>query len=76
MGKFETGQVVVTAGVAAKMEHNPGFIKFILVSFKRYETCDWGNLCPDDAKMNDKAVKMVMIVFWRCMKMKNTAKYG
>lgn len=57
MCKFETGQVVVTAGVAAKMEHNPGFIKFILVSFKRYETCDWGNLCPDDAKMNDKAVK-------------------
>ena len=33
MDKFETGQVVVTAGVAAKMEHNPGFIKFILVSF-------------------------------------------
>lgn len=57
MDKFETGQVVVTAGVAAKMEHNPGFIKFILVSFKRYETCDWGNIRPDDAKMNDKAVK-------------------
>ena len=30
MGKFETGQVVVTAGVAAEMEHNPGFIKFVL----------------------------------------------
>lgn len=57
MGKFETGQVVVTAGVAAKMEHNPGFIKFILESFERYKTCDWGNTCPDDAKMNDKAVK-------------------
>ena len=57
MGKFETGQVVVTAGVAAEMEHNPGFIKFILESFKRYEICDWGNTCPDDAKMNDEAVK-------------------
>lgn len=57
MGKFETGQVVVTAGVAAEMEHNLGFIKFVLESFKRYEVCDWGNLCPDDAKMNDKAVK-------------------
>lgn len=57
MGKFETGQVVVTAGVAAEMEHNPGFIKFILESFKRYEVCDWGNTCPDDAKMNDEAVK-------------------
>ena len=41
MGKFETGQVVVTAGVAAQMEHNPGFIKFILESFKLYEICDW-----------------------------------
>ena len=57
MGKFETGQVVVTAGVAAEMGHNPCFIKFILESFKRYEICDWGNTCPDDAKMNDKAVK-------------------
>lgn len=57
MGKFDTGQVVVTAGVAAEMEHNHGFIKFILESFKRYKTCDWGNTYPDDAKMNDEAVK-------------------
>lgn len=57
MGKFETGQVVVTAGVAAEMQQNPGFIKFVLESFKRYEVGDWGNTCPDDAKINEKAVK-------------------
>ena len=30
---------------------------FIAQSLQRYSKCDWGDLSPEDAKMNDDAIK-------------------
>lgn len=55
--KFSFGQVVMTRGVNAQITRSIEFSKFILESIARYRNCDWGDLCEEDKKMNDQAVK-------------------
>lgn len=54
---FKTGQIVVTRGINEEIATNNDFAKFILESLERYKSQDWGDLCEEDKKMNNSAVK-------------------
>lgn len=56
MAKFQLGQVVATRGVADLMAECADFARFAQAAFARYQRCDWGDLCKDDAAMNDNAM--------------------
>lgn len=56
MEKFKTGQVVTTRGVYDEMDMEPQFRDFVLRSFTRHFTGDWGDLDPEDKQLNDEAV--------------------
>lgn len=55
--KFEFGQVVFTRAVAERAEADEGFERFVDESFLRHICGDWGDLDPEDAAMNDEALK-------------------
>lgn len=55
--KFSISQVVITKGVNAKISESIEFSKFILDSIAKYRNCIWGDLSPDDKRMNDSAAK-------------------
>lgn len=55
--KFELGQLVETYGVHSACVKSPRFAEEVMNSLKRYLSCDWGNLCRDDKRLNDFAVK-------------------
>lgn len=55
--RFEIGQIVATKRVNDEMETSVEFTEFVLGSLSRYLNCDWGDLCKDDKKLNDSAVK-------------------
>lgn len=55
--KFELGQTVVTRGVNETIAESAQFSQFIVSSIRRYVANDWGEMCSDDAQMNDRAVK-------------------
>ena len=54
--KFQTGQLVQTAGIAHESQ-DPIFAHNIIAILNRYLKCDWGDMCDDDKKLNDEAVK-------------------
>lgn len=51
------GRLVATRGVADEMESNPTFAREISAALGRYRQRDWGDLCHEDAELNDQAVK-------------------
>lgn len=55
--KFKLGQVVITRGVNAKISESIEFSKFFLESIAKYRNCNWGDICHEDKKMNNNAVK-------------------
>lgn len=55
--KFETGQKVCTRRVADKIRKDRSFYEFVMSSLSKYMQCDWGNMCKDDAYLNDEAVE-------------------
>ena len=55
--KFELGQLVMTRGIADTMEEIPHFRDDVSKAFEKYQNCDWGITCEDDAFMNDEAIK-------------------
>ena len=54
---FSLGDPVATRGVDNLMNQNPSFRNFVQISIRRYFNCDWGDLCDDDWKQNDEAVR-------------------
>ena len=54
---FKLGRLVATRGVADKMQEDKEFGAFVSDSLKRYTEQDWGNLCEDDKKLSDDAIK-------------------
>lgn len=54
---FKIGQVVITKGISNYVVEDHSFYEFILDSLKRYMSCDWGDICKEDKRMNDSAVK-------------------
>lgn len=48
----------MTRGIGEKMHESADFAKFVVDSFyDKYRQGDWGDICSDDKKMNDSAVK-------------------
>lgn len=54
--KFELGRLVVTKGIADMMEENPQFSEDVTTAFVKYQNCDWGITCEEDAEMNNEAL--------------------
>ena len=54
---FDLGNTVMTIGIAEKLEQDMLFSKFILESFARYQSCDWGDTYKSDCIKNDSAVR-------------------
>lgn len=55
--KFQTGQIVMTRSINDTIAESSQFSRFVLNSIRRYIVCDWGEMCSEDARMNDSAVK-------------------
>lgn len=48
----------MTKGIGEKMHESADFARFVVDSFyDKYRQGDWGDLCWEDKKMNDSAVK-------------------
>ena len=54
---FELGHVVTTSGISMRMRRDPSFAKGVERSLRRHATGDWGDLVPEDKKMNDAALE-------------------
>lgn len=54
---FEVGQIYVTNGVGVQIAESESYRRFIMNSFMRYVSRDWGNLCDEDKELNDNAVE-------------------
>ena len=55
--KFKLGQVVETNGVHELRYNNGKFNDFVRKSFQRHCDGDWGDLCEDDKRANDFALR-------------------
>jgi len=55
--KFELGQLVWSRGVNDEVAKNEDFAKFVLASFRRHASGDWGDMCQEDKAENELALK-------------------
>lgn len=54
---FNLGNIVVTSGIHEAMKESKRFTLEIGVDLQRYSIKDWGNLCEEDKRINDEALK-------------------
>lgn len=54
---FKVGKVVITSGANELAKQNYLFAKFVNKSFDRHCNGDWGDLCDEDKKLNESALK-------------------
>lgn len=52
--KFELGQVVATPAVLKALEESGQDVAFFL---EKHASSDWGDVCPDDQRANDQALR-------------------
>ena len=57
MINYSLGKVVMTNGISNKMAESQKFANEITDCFKRYITCDWGNMCDEDKEMNGNTLR-------------------
>lgn len=55
--RFELGNVYMTHGIAAARENDFGFLLEVEKAFQRYTKEDFGELCEEDIKANEEAIK-------------------
>lgn len=55
--KFLLGDVVATANVANKLESDRDFSEFVDASLARFHEGDWGDMCDEDKRLNEKSLK-------------------
>ena len=55
--KFDPGRIVVTRGEKKKMQNDDIFASYVDNCILRHLTGDWGDLDPEDAALNDKALE-------------------
>jgi len=53
---FSPGLIYVTAGVDNLRGESEDFAHFVNLSLARHLVCDWGDLDPDDAALNDASL--------------------
>lgn len=54
--KFGPGQVVMTRGVADLINHEVFYTIDLVALLQRHGAGDWGEVCPEDAAANDRAL--------------------
>lgn len=54
---FNLGKVVVTNGIHSTMLDNKEFANEVFVSLNRYCGKDWGDICEEDALVNERALE-------------------
>jgi hypothetical protein len=57
MKKFETGVITETIGVHNKRQEDMNFNDFAVSSLQRHLNGDWGDLCEEDKRANDFALR-------------------
>lgn len=55
-GKFESGELFLSAGVKKRVSEDKKFSLFVYNSFHRHTSGDWGDCDPADAKENNFSV--------------------
>ncbi|MBQ8132893.1 MAG: hypothetical protein IJ192_00530 [Clostridia bacterium] len=55
--KFEHGRMVATRAVHDRAQKDEKFKAFVTLSLGRHLRCDWGDLDPEDAELNEKALE-------------------
>ncbi len=59
---FPLGQVLLSIGVST-LSTNPIFNQFIQDSLAKHISCDWGDLCEEDTRSNNEALKQGNRIF-------------
>lgn len=54
---FNLGKVVVTNGINSTMLENKEFANEVFISLKRFCGKDWGDICEEDALVNERALE-------------------
>jgi hypothetical protein len=49
--RFPLGQTVITQGALGALTTQD-----IVTGIRRHSSCDWGDVCPEDAQLNDAAL--------------------
>ena len=49
--RFPLGETVITQGALAALT-----TKDFATALRRHSSCDWGDVCPEDAQLNDAAL--------------------
>lgn len=57
MNYIRLGRVLATSGIDQEMKETEEFMEFCNRSLARHYYMDWGDLCDEDKKRNDIAVK-------------------
>ena len=55
--ELKLGKVVMTRGVAEAVDESMEFTSFVADCARRYVRKDWGDLCKEDKKANDDALR-------------------
>ncbi len=55
---IDVGNVLMTQGIAALIKRKPSYREFVIKCVQRHMSEDWGDLCKEDAEMNDEAVRL------------------
>jgi hypothetical protein len=50
-GRFPLGEIVATGNASRRLTTEE-----VLAALQRHADCDWGNLCPEDAMLNEDAL--------------------
>lgn len=57
MDLINFGRVVMTNGIQKRFLEDKDFCAFIIMSVPRYLHGDWGDICADDWRLNQEALK-------------------
>ena len=63
MVKFEHGQIVVTCGIDERRSNDEGFAVHMKRCLTRHLSGDWGDLCEEDRKENERSLEMGFRLF-------------
>jgi len=54
---LQVGRLLQTRTVADVSKANPVFAREVLDSIHKFRSYEWGDTCPEDARLNDRAVR-------------------
>ena len=55
--RFKLGRQVATRGIVEAISESEAFSEEVGKAFRKYISCDWGDMCAEDKDLNENAVK-------------------